>query len=125
MPGGYIRVWAPGHPVAMRDGYALEHRKVLHDAGVAIPPGHHVHHINGQKDDNRIENLEVLPKSEHHRHHIAEAGQVINQFGTWLVGDTQERRFRRQQYMREWRASRKERIWQSSLVSGRNPAKQS
>jgi len=45
-PGGYIRVWKPGHSVANSDGYALEHRYVLHEAGVELPDGMYVHHRN-------------------------------------------------------------------------------
>ena len=80
---GYVRVWAPGHPMANSDNYVLEHRMVVHDAGIDVPPGHHVHHINGDKADNRLENLEVLSESERHRLHIAETGTVVNQFGEW------------------------------------------
>jgi hypothetical protein len=29
--GVYVRIWEPTHPLAMKDGYVLEHRKVLHD----------------------------------------------------------------------------------------------
>jgi hypothetical protein len=87
MPSGYIRVYVPGHPMAKRDGYALEHRYVMHEAGVHIPDGHHVHHLNGVKADNRLTNLAVVPASEHHRHHVREAGYVVNQFGTWPLRD--------------------------------------
>jgi hypothetical protein len=58
-------VWVPGHPVANSDGYALEHRYVLHEAGVELPQGRHVHHLNEDKTDNRIENLVVLTPLEH------------------------------------------------------------
>lgn len=66
---GYIRLWRPGHPMATADGYALEHRFVLYEAGVDIPDGAHVHHRNGDKRDNRIKNLEVLAAGDHHRLH--------------------------------------------------------
>jgi HNH endonuclease len=82
---GYVRVWAREHPLANGDGNVLEHRKVLYDAGIAVPPGHHVHHKNGDKTDNRLENLEVLRAVDHSRHHVREKGYVDNQFGRWPV----------------------------------------
>jgi hypothetical protein len=45
----------------------LMHRYVWeHEVG-KIPKGWDIHHKNGQKSDNRIENLECLPKAEHTR----------------------------------------------------------
>jgi hypothetical protein len=81
MSNGYVRIFNPAHPLANSDGNVLEHRMVLHDAGVEIPDGVHVHHRNGDKTDNRIENLEVLPASDHHRKHVADL--VVNQYGRW------------------------------------------
>lgn len=80
--GGYVYLWAPGHPMAMADGYVMEHRMVMYDEGVD-PTGYHVHHVNHDKTDNRFENLERKTESDHHREHIQEAGFVVNQFGTW------------------------------------------
>lgn len=68
-PAGYVRIWVPGHPMAHKDGYALEHRYVLHEAGVEIPDGLCVHHVNGDPKDNRLENLAVVTASEHRRLH--------------------------------------------------------
>lgn len=82
---GYRRVYAPGHPLANKDGNILEHRKVLHDAGIQVPPGWHVHHRNENKLDNRLENLEVLPPRMHTREHLKRVGYVVNQFGRWPV----------------------------------------
>lgn len=65
---GYVLIRVPeGHPCANGAGgrWALEHRFVLHEAGIEIPDGHHVHHRNGVKDDNRRENLEVIAAAEH------------------------------------------------------------
>lgn len=45
----------------------LLHRDVWTSSKGSIPEGYDIHHINGDKSDNRIENLECLPKSEHTR----------------------------------------------------------
>ncbi len=82
---GYWAVMEPGHPLAMADGYVLEHRKVVYDAGIPVPPGYHVHHINGDKLDNRLENLEVKRAGDHGREHAEERGYVVNQFGKFPV----------------------------------------
>ena len=41
------------------------HRYVWENINGKIPFGFDIHHINNDKSDNRIENLECLPKSEH------------------------------------------------------------
>lgn len=45
----------------------LMHRYIWEKEKGKIPDNWDIHHINGQKWDNRIENLECLPKSEHTR----------------------------------------------------------
>ena len=59
--GGYLRVQAdPEKHSVTSDGYILEHRKVMEEQlGRKLLPTETVHHINGVKDDNRIENLEL------------------------------------------------------------------
>lgn len=67
--GGYVNVWEPTHPLAHQHGYVLEHRKVAWDAGILTDPALDVHHRNEIKDDNRIENLEVVTAAEHRSRH--------------------------------------------------------
>ena len=45
----------------------LMHRYIWQKEKGTIPDGWDIHHVNGEKWDNRIENLECLPKSEHTR----------------------------------------------------------
>ena len=47
----------------------LEHRRVWRKAFGEIPKGFHIHHKNGDKKDNRLENLELISASEHTKLH--------------------------------------------------------
>lgn len=69
---GYILVNCPGHPFCNNRGYVREHRLVMEKKiGRYLKPIEKVHHINGIKDDNRIENLELFDNlSEHTKHHV-------------------------------------------------------
>ena len=82
---GYVWVWRPGHPLAHADGYVAEHRLVLYDAGVVIPPGTHVHHANHDKSDNRLENLSALTPKQHSDFHMPPGTLITNQFGTFTL----------------------------------------
>lgn len=62
---GYIRVYAPDHPNSNDEGRLLEHTLVMSEyLGRPLRKGETVHHKNGVRDDNRIDNLELW--SSHH-----------------------------------------------------------
>lgn len=69
---GYILVCRPLHPFSQSHGYILEHRLVMEaHLGRYIHPKEVIHHKNGNKADNRIENLELLSsQSEHAKAHF-------------------------------------------------------
>ena len=67
---GYRQVLLPSHPRADTNGYVLEHIAVWEqETGISVPMDCCIHHLNGNKLDNRIENLCMMKKSAHTAFH--------------------------------------------------------
>jgi|ERR1051326_317717 hypothetical protein len=58
---GYVLEFLPDHPASRNsDGWVMQHRRVMSDyLGRPLESFENVHHKNGVRDDNRIENLEL------------------------------------------------------------------
>lgn len=89
---GYRIVRAGGHPNGDVQGAILEHRLVMSRAlGRALLPTETVHHRNGVRHDNRLENLE-LRAGQHGMGQrvpdlVASAVQVLRQYAPGLLTD--------------------------------------
>jgi hypothetical protein len=79
--GGYVKIRVgKSHPLADSNGYAYEHTLVWVSAGDSLLQGEVLHHINGDKTDNRWENLQRMTKEEHNKLHLPERDSETGQF---------------------------------------------
>lgn len=68
MSNGYWKIRLPGAPIK----WVAEHRILIENKiGRKLLENEHVHHLNGIKNDNRIENLQILTPSAHQKLHAS------------------------------------------------------
>lgn len=81
---GYIKIYSPNHPNKDKQNTVKEHRLVMEKhIGRYLTGKEVVHHINGIKGDNRIENLFLCASNSEHRklHKIirdANSGKILS-----------------------------------------------
>lgn len=64
---GYLVEYENGYN---KKGNRKQHRKIMEEyIGRPLRKDEIVHHVNGKKDDNRIENLQIMSKGEHSSFH--------------------------------------------------------
>ena len=67
---GYILVYVPEHPKAFK-GWYYEHRLIIEKKiGRILETSETIHHINENKEDNRLNNLFLCSREEHDKAHV-------------------------------------------------------
>lgn len=84
---GYVYLKVGNTRKLGRAAYVSEHRHVMEThLGRQLLPGENVHHINGNKQDNRIENLELWISSQPSGQRVEDllewANEIIERYGS-------------------------------------------
>ena len=79
--GDYNYAVVKGHPNTTNNGYVLHHRIVMENhLGRILNSSEVVHHKNGNKLDNQLDNLLLTTNVEHARIHGLERGKTMGDF---------------------------------------------
>jgi cell division protein FtsL len=76
--GDYYYAVVPNHPNATKRGYVLAHRVIMENhLGRLLDKNEVVHHIDENKKNNDINNLQLMKASEHASHHAQQKGETM------------------------------------------------
>lgn len=67
-------------------------KRALKHTGIRDPNSEVVHHINGNKTNNKLSNLQVMTQAEHNKCHAGNDGLVLEMFRNGLVGYNKRKR---------------------------------
>lgn len=80
-----MKVYDPKHANANGDGYVLEHRFVMSEmVGRPLHSWESVHHVNGVRDDNRPENLQLWTSPTKAGQ---PSGQRVEDLVAWVIAE--------------------------------------
>lgn len=93
---GYMRRKVNYHPAQDGRGYVLEHRLVMEEhLGRFLEADEIVHHHNGVRDDNRIENLGIYTDQKRHAQAHAKSMERDESSGKWISDpELEKKKFR-------------------------------
>lgn len=82
---GYVLEFLPSHPSSRKsDGWVMQHRRVMSDfLGRPLAEHENVHHKNGVRNDNRLENLELWVVRQPYGQRVED----LLEYADWIISN--------------------------------------